>query len=147
MVSVTEIVQPIERQVQKNRPISKPRSQSVRKKEKTRIDKKQFQDYFREHKPYLNPDLTIYDLVEPLGSNRTYISGFINQVYGMSFSSYVNRCRFRELERLRALPSNKGKSEATLAVKAGFRKCRNYLYVKKQFFQDPEQPLTSQTEE
>ncbi|MCD8167397.1 MAG: hypothetical protein LUE93_15575 [Bacteroides sp.] len=119
----------------------------TKRKETTKIDKRAFQDYFRKHKPYLNPNLTIYDLVEPLSSNRTYISEFINRVYGMSFSSYVNYCRFRELERLKALPSNKGKKEATLAAKAGFGKYRNYLYVKKQFSHQPEQPSGAQKEE
>ncbi|MBK5720796.1 hypothetical protein JGH11_07910 [Dysgonomonas sp. Marseille-P4677] len=97
------------------------------------LDKKVFDSYFRKHKPFLNPQLTIVDLVEPLESNRTYISKFVNQVYGMSFSSYMNLCRLHEMRRLQALPSNKGKSEAELCLKAGFGKYRNYLYVKKQF--------------
>ena len=103
------------------------------KKTPAELNKTVFNNYFHTSKPYLNPKLTIMDIVEPLKSNRTYISKFVNQTYGMSFSSYVNLCRLLEMKRLLELPSNKGKSEAVLCQKAGFGKYRNYLYVKKQF--------------
>lgn len=97
------------------------------------LDKKMFNEYFRKQKPYLNPNLTIKDVAEQLESNRTYISRFVNIVHGMGFSSYVNLCRLREMERLMVMPSNKGKSVAELAGKTGFVTYRNYMRAKKNY--------------
>jgi len=100
------------------------------------IDKKVFEAYISKHKPYRNPELKIYDLVDPLQSNRTYISKFINNTYRMSFSSYMNLCRLQEVEKLMELPANKDKSPGVLISQAGFSNYRNYLRVKKQFRKD-----------
>ncbi len=97
------------------------------------IDKTEFENYFRKHKPYLNPNLSIGDLVESLHSNRTYISKFVNRIYGMNFSSYINMCRLRELERLMAAPGNRHKTPAVLYSQAGFGSYRSYLNAKKQY--------------
>jgi len=94
------------------------------------IDKTVFERYFRKHKPYLNPHLTINDLTGPLQCNRTYLSKFINRVYGMNFRSYVNSCRLREMERLMATPGNRTKTPASLCSQAGFVCYRNYLKAK-----------------
>jgi hypothetical protein len=44
----------------------------------------------------------------------------------VNFNRFVNQWRLKELERLRALPSNKGKSVAKLFAKAGFADLRQY---------------------
>jgi len=44
--------------------------------------------------------LTISDLAEAVGSNRTYVSFCINQVAGCSFSDYVNKARVRYVQEL-----------------------------------------------
>ena len=54
------------------------------------------------------------DLVEDLDVNRTVLSAFINQTYGMNFNRYLNRFRLRELDRLRLRPANQGKSVSSL---------------------------------
>lgn len=96
------------------------------------LDQRVFEQYFRKEKPYLNPRLTIYDLVEPLQSNRTYISKFVNKTYNMNFTSYVNLCRLKEMERLRVLQDNgKNKKSITqLALQAGFSNYDNYHRAK-----------------
>jgi len=94
------------------------------------IDKKEFEHYFRKHKPYLKPDLTIYELATQLKSNRTYVSKFINRVYGMNFNCYLNMCRLQELEKLRSLSANKGKSSVALIGQAGFGNYRSYMRAK-----------------
>lgn len=95
------------------------------------IDQKEFESYFRKYKPYLKPDLTLNELAVQLQSNRTYVSKFINRSYGMNFNSYINQCRLRELERLQALPVNRGKSAVALIADAGFGNYRSYLRTKK----------------
>ena len=54
------------------------------------------------------------DLVEDLDVNRTVLSAFINQTYGMNFNRYLNRFRLRELDRLRSHPA-KPRQERELA--------------------------------
>jgi AraC-like DNA-binding protein len=54
--------------------------------------------YFEEEKPYLNSDLKIWDVCSYMGTNRTYISNFINQHYGQNFSSFVNTYRLKEVK-------------------------------------------------
>ena len=82
--------------------------------------------YFVKEKPYLNPGYKITDLVEALDVNRTVISEFINREYGMNFNRYLNHWRLREVERLRSLPGNEGKSESALVKQAGFGEYRQY---------------------
>lgn len=94
------------------------------------LDRKEFERYFRKHKPYLKPDLTINELAAQLQSNRTYVSKFINRVYGMNFNSYLNYCRLHELARLQSLSINKGRSTASLIQEAGFGNYRSYMRAK-----------------
>jgi len=91
-----------------------------------------FEQYFCKEKPYLNPNLKIYDLVKPLQSNRTYISRFVNRTYHMNFTSYINLCRLKEMKRLLALPSNKKnrKNITKLALQAGFSNYDSYYRAK-----------------
>lgn len=96
----------------------------------TAIDRKQFERYLRENKPYLNPNLRITDLAALLSTNRTYLSGFINKEYDMNFCRFINRYRLQELDRLRLLPSGVTKSNIDLVLAAGFSNYRSYLRVK-----------------
>jgi AraC-like DNA-binding protein len=82
--------------------------------------------WFRTQKPYLKGDFKITDAADAMDVNRSVISAFINRNYGMNFNRFVNRWRLEELERLRSLPSNKGKSIAQLFAKAGFTEARQY---------------------
>jgi AraC-like DNA-binding protein len=44
-------------------------------------------------KLYLHPDLTLQELAQALGTNRTYVSNYISQVMGQSFYDYINQLR------------------------------------------------------
>lgn len=92
-----------------------------------KITRRILEAYFRREKPYLNPDFKITDLVEGLDVNRTMISGFINDTYGVNFNRYLNRWRLAEMRRLMGLPSNRGKSPQRLVTKAGFSNSKHYL--------------------
>ena len=103
---------------------------SARKTAET-LTPKTFENYIKKHKPYLDPDFKITDLVEELGINRTYISRFINETYKVNFNRYINRCRLLELERLAKLPSNSKIKPYRLASKVGFRDGKHYLRAQK----------------
>lgn len=92
-----------------------------------KLDIPLFEKFISNNKPYLNPDYKITDLVEDLDVNRTSLSAFVNRTYGMNFSRYLNSLRLRELEQLRQLPENEGKSIGALLGKAGFDNYRTYL--------------------
>lgn len=97
------------------------------------FDKKMFNNFMRRSKPFLDPAITIADVAKALESNRTYVSEFVNKAYKMNFSSYINLCRLREMNRLLALPKNSGRTPAELIPKTGFGTMRNYLRTQRQF--------------
>lgn len=95
-----------------------------------KLNKRTFEQYFHKNKPYLNSKLTITDLVEPLDTNRTYLSQFVNKTYNLNFSSYINLCRLKEMERLSKLSSNSKKSIGELILQAGFSNYDSYYRAK-----------------
>lgn len=104
-----------------------PDSRPLRRHHSGKLSRARFEAYFRDKKPWLNPACKITDLVEVFDVNRTMLSAFINRTYGMNFCRYINRWRIRELERIRSMPSNRGKSARSLVEKAGFDNYRTYL--------------------
>lgn len=95
-----------------------------------KIEYEAFERYVSRHKPYLNPDLSITDLALQLGTNRTYLSTFINNQYGMNFSCYINRRRLKELDCIRRLPEHAHIDGIELVLKAGFSTYRGYRNFK-----------------
>ncbi|WP_455673549.1 helix-turn-helix domain-containing protein [Phocaeicola sp.] len=96
----------------------------------TALDRKLFERYLHERKPYLNPNLRITDLATELDTNRCYLSGFINKEYGMNFCRLINRLRLQELDRLRQLSVNAKRTNIDLVLRAGFSSYRSYLRAK-----------------
>ncbi|GHV55618.1 hypothetical protein FACS1894182_00250 [Bacteroidia bacterium] len=91
---------------------------------------KNFARYLRDTKPYLNPQLRITDVAADLHSNRCSVSALVNREYGMNFSRLINRCRLKELNRLRLSPGHSEKDNLQLVLMAGFSSYRSYLRVK-----------------
>ena len=82
--------------------------------------------YMEEKKPYLNPNLKITDLITVFGTNRTYLSSFINTTYGLNFSMYINRYRLEEFKRLKKLPEYKTIEDEELVYLSGFRSYQSF---------------------
>jgi AraC-like DNA-binding protein len=59
-----------------------------------------FEDEFAEKELFKNPNLTINDVATELGTNRTYISTYINDCMNMTFYDYVNSKRIEHAENL-----------------------------------------------
>ncbi len=91
-----------------------------------KLTQKRLEEYMHKNKPYLNPQLKITDLIEPLRANRTFISNFVNKTYGLNFNQYINSLRLKELERISNLPSNEKEKRSDLILKVGFATMRNY---------------------
>jgi len=94
------------------------------------IDPVVFEEYMDAEKPYLSHDLKITDLMAPLGTNRTYLSNFINQYYGMNFSTFINTYRMHEIEALRSDPYYKDFEEEELVYTVGFKSVKSYQRTK-----------------
>jgi AraC-like DNA-binding protein len=73
---------------------------------------------FIQDKIYLNANLTIQNVAQLVGTNRTYISSIINQFFGLNFCSFVNNHRLDELERI--LKNKPGLTNQSLAEACGF---------------------------
>lgn len=101
--------------------------------------KQKFEHYVNSEKPFLNPKLRIEDVARGLNTNRTYVSTFINETYGMNFSAYMNYRRIDEFERLMADPANASLSKYDLAIKAGFGSYRNSTRVRKHLQSEEEE--------
>lgn len=91
------------------------------------LSQDQFEAYFQDEKPWLNPNCKIADLVEVFDVNRTALSSFINSTYGMNLNRYLNSWRMKELKRLRSLRQNRDVSLSALVKEAGFDNYRTYL--------------------
>lgn len=56
--------------------------------------------YFNKNKPWLNPQLNIWDVAKQIGTNRSYISKAINDQIGCNFNQFVNNYRIKEAKKL-----------------------------------------------
>jgi len=79
---------------------------------------KKLLEEFEKNKIYLDNQLNINDIVQLVGTNRTYISTIINQQYKQNFCSFVNGYRMEELERI--LIANPYLNNKLLAEQCGF---------------------------
>ncbi len=62
--------------------------------------KLQMEELFHTRQIFKNPDLKIWDICRMLGTNRTYISRFINKEYNRNFCNHVNHYRVDYVKRL-----------------------------------------------
>lgn len=95
------------------------------------LTRERFEGYYIKQKRYLDPDIRLTDLLEPLETTRTLFSIFINRTYGVSFSQLTARLRLREMDRLMALPSNRNKTVSSLTIKAGFAREGAYYHTRR----------------
>jgi len=73
---------------------------------------------FEEKKVYLDNQLNIMDIVQAVGTNRTYISSIINHQYNQNFCTFVNNYRLEELKH--TLQDNPDYTNDMLAESCGF---------------------------
>ena len=55
---------------------------------------------WKSHKGYLQTSVTLMDVCEELGINRTYLSNYINEKYHKNFNTWVNGLRVKEAARI-----------------------------------------------
>jgi AraC-like DNA-binding protein len=85
---------------------------------------------FKNEKVFTNSELTITELADEFGTNRTYISATINTFYNRNFCSYVNMHRFYELREI--LKYEHEITYKELAIRCGFGSIDSMKRVVKQ---------------
>lgn len=88
-----------------------------------------------EHKPYLNPKLSLSDLAQEMHINRTYLTTVLNRDIGKSFYDFVNEFRITEAcSIIDALPPTERPKLSDVASRSGFNSLstfkRSFLKVK-----------------
>ncbi|WP_343608963.1 hypothetical protein [Chryseobacterium oranimense] len=94
------------------------------------INQKEFEDYFKQQKPYLDPTLKINDIAAIFSTNKLYISKFIREIYDMNFNQYINSWRIKEVKELSGPDDKQSKSIEELSKEAGFGSVRSYWRAK-----------------
>jgi AraC-like DNA-binding protein len=73
-----------------------------------------------EEKPYLEPELTLSDLAQRLGSNASLLSAAINGAFGKNFNDFVNAYRVEAVKKLLQDPSAQHLSLLGIGLECGF---------------------------
>ena len=71
-----------------------------------------------EQAPYLNPKITLSDLASTVGTNRTYLSEYLNKSLQMTFYEFINNHRVKKAVEIMA--ESPGLTLAEIAEKSGF---------------------------
>ena len=74
---------------------------------------------------FLQPDLKITDLARMLGTNRTYLSGYINQNLNLSFSDFINMKRIEYADEF--ISSHPDASRIQIASNCGYFSVQSFL--------------------
>ena len=87
-----------------------------------RLEQKMSQD-----KLYLNPKLTTTDVATAIGTNKTYLSNYLNNTLNTSFFDYINTFRINEACRIiEMMPERGRKSMSVVAQKSGFNSLSSF---------------------
>lgn len=87
-------------------------------------------------KMYRNPELTLTDLANHLGTNPSLLSKIINRSFGKNFNDYVNQYRVLEVKENLANPNNAHLTIMSLAYDAGFNSKATFNRAFKKFTGD-----------
>ena len=92
------------------------------------------QEYCEMPQLYLQHDLTLAQLGEAVGTNRTYLSQYFSQ-QGITYNAYVNRLRIVHFERLyrESVVAKRTFTAQQLAHECGFRSYSTFAAAFKQF--------------
>ncbi|MEZ5071978.1 MAG: helix-turn-helix domain-containing protein [Bacteroidales bacterium] len=109
------------------RPVPVPEEKANHKYQRSGLKKKDVDMYLsrihafmEKEKPYLNRELSIYDLSNQLDIPRNILSELINEHLGQNFYTLVNTYRVEEVKKRLADPARKHLTILAIALDAGF---------------------------
>jgi AraC-like DNA-binding protein len=91
------------------------------------------QQYMRNKKPFLDPELSLSVLARALGLNRNQLSHLINTGLGTNFYDFINKYRVEEVQRLMADPQKQNYNLLGMALEAGFKSKSTFNLIFKRF--------------
>lgn len=77
-----------------------------------------FKRIFINQEMFLEPRITVLEVADRLGTNKTYISKMVNSAYGMSFPDLINSLRIEYTQRY--IINHRNATQADIARKCGF---------------------------
>ena len=90
-------------------------------------------DYVIKNKPYLNPEINIYELSGLLGMKKHHVSQVINEQAGMNFFDFINTFRVEEIKRNMSDPSMGNLTILGIALESGFNSKATFNSAFKKF--------------
>jgi AraC-like DNA-binding protein len=84
-------------------------------------------------KPFLNPELSLFDLADKLGSSSHALSQVLNDRMKMTFYDFINLHRIEEAKRLFRNPATAGDKVVVIAMDAGFNSLSTFNAVFRKF--------------
>lgn len=90
-------------------------------------------DYFKNERPYLDPDLTLPKLAKSLNVPHHHLSQVINEVYGQNFYDFINKYRVEEVKNKIVDPKFHHYSLLGIAFESGFNSKSAFNRVFKKF--------------
>jgi AraC-type DNA-binding domain-containing proteins len=85
-----------------------------------------FENFIFVDREYLRKDLKIWDICEAIGTNRTYVSTFINNRYHKNFCTFINDLRVEYSKELLQNPQLDKYSMNYIAENSGFNSLNSY---------------------
>jgi len=77
-------------------------------------------DYMKDKKPYLDPNLSLETLSRQLGESRYHVSQVINDKFKVKFNDFVNQYRVEEFKLLILKPGRRKPTVESIAQRSGF---------------------------
>jgi len=105
-------------------PESMPFALGTEKKDQIRL---QLLDVMENHKPYLNPTLTITELADQIETNQKYLSVVINDCFNKNFFAFINEYRVNEAIKLLNTPVGQQYSIEGVGKTVGFNSRSTFI--------------------
>jgi AraC-like DNA-binding protein len=104
---------------------------AVIKRDNVLIEK--LQQYMKNEKPFLDPELSLSTLAKAMGINRNQLSQLINAGIGENFYDFINKYRVEEVKRLMVDPQKQNYNLLGMALEAGFKSKSTFNLIFKRF--------------
>jgi len=91
------------------------------------------QQYMKNEKPFLDPELSLSALAKAMGINRNQLSQLINTGIGENFYDFINKYRVEEVKRLMVDPQKQNYNLLGMALEAGFKSKSTFNLIFKRF--------------
>lgn len=91
------------------------------------------QQYMKNEKPFLDPELSLSMLAKAMGINRNQLSQLINTGLRENFYDFINKYRVEEVKRLMVDPQKQNYNLLGMALEAGFKSKSTFNLIFKRF--------------